>query len=132
MIIFYNHTKNWCDYGITKTTDSGFERDVKRHVEEVWMRYSFGSPEYLTVEEAKEWVFCIAYFLQDNPCQEKEIVIKPPPPSVRDVPDAPDDPIEIVDWSFSEGTVERRVFRLYREFSTIFWCQSMIKEPKRQ
>ena len=73
------------------------------------MRYSFGSQEYLTVEEAKEWVFCIGYFLQDNPCHEKEIVIKPPPPPVRDIPDAPDDPIEINDWSFSEGTVERRV-----------------------
>ena len=31
------------------------------------MRYSFVSPDYLTVEEAREWVFCIAYFLVAPP-----------------------------------------------------------------
>ena len=94
------------------------------------MRYSFGSPEYLTVEEAKEWVFCIGYFLQDNPCQDTEIAIKPPPPPVETkiiVPDVPDAPVEIEDWSPpetdiespSETDVERQVFRLYRGFPTI-------------
>ena len=31
------------------------------------MRYSFISPDYLTTEEAREWVFCIAYFLVAPP-----------------------------------------------------------------
>ena len=30
-------------------------------------RYSFVSSDYLTVEEAREWVFCIAYFLVAPP-----------------------------------------------------------------
>ena len=85
----------------------------------------------MTVEEAKEWVFCIAYFLQDNPCQEKEIDIKLPPPPVETkiiVPDVPDAPVSIEDWSPpetnvespSETEVERQVFRLYRGFLTMF------------
>ena len=47
--------------------DSGFEKDVKLHMDDLWMRYSFVSPDYLTVEEAREWVFCIAYFLVAPP-----------------------------------------------------------------
>ena len=36
-------------------------------MDDLWMRYSFVSPDYLTVEEAREWVFCIAYFLVAPP-----------------------------------------------------------------
>jgi len=85
------------------------------------MRYSFVSPEFLTVEEAREWVFCIAYFLQ-----ETEIDIKPPPIKTEHVvetniivPDV-EDAIEIEDWSFSDKDIERRVLRLYRGSLTIF------------
>ena len=84
------------------------------------MRYSFVSPEFLTVEEAREWVFCIAYFLQ-----ETEIDIKPPPIKTEHVvetkiivPDV-EDAIEIEDWSFSDKDIERRVLRLYRGSLTI-------------
>ena len=62
------------------------------------------------MEEAREWVFCIAYFLQ-----ETAIVIKPPPvqakpltPPVVDV----DDAAEVEDWSFKEKELERRVFEM--------------------
>ena len=36
-------------------------------MDDLWMRYSFVSSDYLTVEEAREWVFCIAYFLVTPP-----------------------------------------------------------------
>ena len=74
-------------------------------MEDVWLRYSFVSEEFLTVEEAREWVFCIAYFIQ-----ETTIVIKPPPVETKiiDVEDA----IDVEDFSFKEKELERRVFKL--------------------
>ena len=65
--------------------DSGFEKDVKLHMDDLWMRYSFVSPDYLTVEEAREWVFCIAYFLVA------------PPPTRSLTPDEVDGMVEVTE-----------------------------------
>ena len=61
-------------------------------MEDLWMRYSFVSNDYLTVEEAREWVFCIAYFL-----------VAPPPTKTR--PLTPDE-VDGMDHTVTEETVE--------------------------
>ena len=76
-------------------------------MEDVWLRYSFVSEEFLTVEEAREWVFCIAYFIQ-----ETTIVIKPRPPPVETKIIDVEDAIDVEDFSFKEKELERRVFKL--------------------
>ena len=75
---------------------------MKTHIKDVWMRYSFVSDDFLTVEEAREWVFCIAYFLKDTP---PPVVIKP------EVEAIPDDEIEISEMSLESGEFERQVFK---------------------
>ena len=61
-------------------------------MEDLWMRYSFVSNDYLTVEEAREWVFCIAYFL-----------VAPPPTKIR--PLTPDE-VDGMEHMVTEETIE--------------------------
>ena len=73
-------------------------------MEDLWLRYSFVSEEFLTVEEAREWVFCIAYFLQETTIviKTKEIVET----KKIEIEDE-DDAVEIEELELEEKEIER-------------------------
>ena len=72
----------------------GFEKDVEKMTKEVKRRYSFTNENFLTAEESREWVFCMAMFLHGMKPQPKMVAAKKPP--VKEVDDE-DDSIEIAD-----------------------------------
>ena len=39
----------------------------KEHTKEIVRRYDINNDKTLTYEEAKEWVYCFAPFLEENP-----------------------------------------------------------------
>ena len=77
---------------------------------EVKRRYSFTNENFLTAEESREWVFCMAMFLHGMKPQPKMVAApKPPVKVVKEVEDE-DDSIEIANvgpnvqvWSCSQG-----------------------------
>ena len=77
---------------------------MKLHMDDLWLRYSFVSEEFLTVEEAREWVFCIAYFLQETTIviKTKEIVET----KKIEIEDE-DDEVEIEELELEEKEIER-------------------------
>ena len=75
----------------------GFEKDVEKMSKEVKRRYSFTNENFLTAEESREWVFCMAMFLHGMKPQPKMVAApKPPVKVVKEVEDE-DDSIEIAD-----------------------------------
>ena len=75
----------------------GFEKDVEKMTNEVKRRYSFTNENFLTAEESREWVFCMAMFLHGMKPQPK--IVSAPKPAVKVVEEVDDenDSIEIAD-----------------------------------
>ena len=64
---------------------------------EVKRRYSFTNDNFLTAEESREWVFCMAMFLHGMKPPPKIVSnAKPPVKAVQEIDDDNDD-IEIAD-----------------------------------
>ena len=75
----------------------GFEKDVEKMTNEVKRRYSFTNENFLTAEESREWVFCMAMFLHGmKPLPKMVAASKPPVKAVEEVDDE-NDSIEIAD-----------------------------------
>ena len=75
----------------------GFEKDPEKMTAEVKRRYSFTDENFLTAEESREWVFCMAMFLHGMKPPKMVSAAKPAVKFVEEPIDDEIDDIEIAD-----------------------------------
>ena len=90
----------------------GFEKDPEKMTAEVKRRYSFTDENFLTAEESREWVFCMAMFLHGMKPPKMVSAAKPAVKFVEEPVDDEIDDIEIADIGPNVQVRLKLVFQL--------------------